>query len=683
MKENKLFSASKVLLKNVLNPNKMLTIPLCLTLSIMSCTSNVATTTTDNNSGVMSSTNKPDNKPTGNKTLFAIYLLGSDLEDDVLEPKGVADEVTKGDIVTNGAGSDDLREMAEALKNMSPEQRANFDVVVGFGGARKEGWKGIKYTTPDCIIKDSEDNYFGNSDCYSKNTPEANMGDGKTLENFLSYIKETYPASNYKNRTLVLWDHGAAHIGYGPDTNTEKIMSLKEINEALKIDPIKYDMIGFDACLMGNIDVAKFVKDSANYMLASEELEPGHGWQYTEVFNHIANNPDASVVDIGKYMIDSFIDSPSHKETDGRTLSLVNLKEFDNVVNSLKSMTSSLNTNLDTTYPIILKSAENTQVYGKSSKGDSSYSLDLKNFISVLASNNSNVDSAELNSSLDKYILKSRNDGTRKDSYGVAIFDINNKNHIKDGSYNNERAVSTPWFDFVSKYVNKGINDTSSPNVEQISNTENSSENMTTQGLKFSVKANVCDDGSCFKITDNLGLKDILTVKTMQISDSKFMILGSDNAETVSKNVYRSPNWDGKLLMIDGNIIPVDFDQYDNEGNKIYISDAKYNGEDSVISFVVNSSNKIVDNWVVPYDIINGEFRLSREQYQLESKDTLQFYYNVINVETDSEDWELGKIVTIGENNYSFAKPQGNLYTFLVAEDMKGNIQNSPLVSIN
>jgi len=151
----------------------------------------------------------------------------------------------------------------------------------------------------------------------------------------------------------------------------------------------------------------------------------------------------------------------------------------------------------------------------------------------------------------------------------------------------------------------------------------------------------------------------------------------------VSKNIYRSPNWDGKLLMIDGNIIPVDFDQFDNEGNKIYISDAKYNGEDSVISFVVNSNNKIIDNWVVPYDIINGEFRLSREQYQLEAKDTLQFYYNVINVETDSEDWELGKIVTIGENNYSFAKPQGNLYTFLVAEDMKGNIQNSPLVTVN
>ena len=686
-----------------MNKKKLTGIVLSFALSIISCTTTTVVNPLDNanqnvpknpgavNSSPVVNTNNnnsgsgqeaPQNKNTGSKTLFAVYLMGSDLEDDVLEPKGTPDEETNGEIVTNGAGSDDLREMTESLKAMTPEQRANLDVVVGFGGARKQGWKGIKYTNADCIIKDSEDNYFGNSDCYSQNTPEGDMGKEQTLKNFVTYLKDNFPAPDYKNRTLVLWDHGAAHIGYGPDTNTQTTMSLESISNAIKADPVKYDMIGFDACLMGSLDVAKFVKNNANYMLASEELEPGHGWQYTEVFNHIANNPNASVADIGKYMVDSFIDSPSHATTDGRTLSLVDLREFNNVINAIASVSGSLNASLDTIYPTVLKSAENSQLYGKESKGDLAYSFDLKHFLSLLSANNSNLDVSDLNLALDKYILKSRNDGTRKDSNGVAIFDINNKKHVTENFYNNSVAATNNWFDFVNKYITKGTNDDSSPSIEKTNSTEE--QNMTTQNYKFSAKADSCSDGTCFKITDNLGVRDVSIIKAMSLSDKKFIVLGSDKAPVLSKNVYKLASWNGDVLMLDGNMVPLDFEQLDSKGNKIYIVDAKYNGEEATISFIINSANQVIDNWVVPADKVNGQVRFSREQYTLKPGDKVQFYSNIIDTESDNDDnWELGNIITITGNNYSFGKAKGTLFSFLLAEDMKGNVQNSDPVVIN
>ena len=42
----------------------------------------------------------------------------------------------------------------------------------------------------------------------------------------------------------------------------------------------KYELIGFDACLMATIDVADACDEFADYLVASEEFEPGCGWSY-------------------------------------------------------------------------------------------------------------------------------------------------------------------------------------------------------------------------------------------------------------------------------------------------------------------------------------------------------------------------------------------------------------------
>ena len=62
-------------------------------------------------------------------------------------------------------------------------------------------------------------------------------------------------------------------------------LTLDEMNEALEKgvetrDGHPYDIVGFDACLMGSLETAEALSDYAEWMVASEEIEAGAGWDY-------------------------------------------------------------------------------------------------------------------------------------------------------------------------------------------------------------------------------------------------------------------------------------------------------------------------------------------------------------------------------------------------------------------
>ena len=81
-------------------------------------------------------------------------------------------------------------------------------------------------------------------------------------------------------------DHGGgAIVGFGADENYGyESLSMVEMMMPFRTkfynDGNKFDWIGFDACLMGMLEVADVLSPYANYMIASEELEAGSGWNY-------------------------------------------------------------------------------------------------------------------------------------------------------------------------------------------------------------------------------------------------------------------------------------------------------------------------------------------------------------------------------------------------------------------
>lgn len=87
-------------------------------------------------------------------------------------------------------------------------------------------------------------------------------------------------------------------------------MQLRDLIPAMKIATgnlgRKVDIFGFDTCLMGHVETAYQLKDYANYLVASEELEPGDGWDYQAWFKALSANPGMSPAQIATSLVETY-----------------------------------------------------------------------------------------------------------------------------------------------------------------------------------------------------------------------------------------------------------------------------------------------------------------------------------------------------------------------------------------
>ena len=176
--------------------------------------------------------------------------------------------------------------------------------------------------------------------------PAVNMGSATTLEGFLRFGVEKYPAKRY---IVVLWDHGGGvNQGIGPDEVTKSAIPVPQISQALskvkKDLGATFEIAGFDACLMATVEVAASLVSSSNYMVASEDLEPGSGWDYAAFLGYVSANPAATGVMIGTKIADSY-KSKQEKEASGSaaiTLSVTDLSKMPAVIGATDALAVAL-----------------------------------------------------------------------------------------------------------------------------------------------------------------------------------------------------------------------------------------------------------------------------------------------------------------------------------------------------
>ncbi len=121
---------------------------------------------------------------------------------------------------------------------------------------------------------------------------EVDMGSGNTLRYFLNWTLNRYPARHY---FLDLWNHGNYYSGICLDHGDW--LTLDEIREAIgefnSLRGKKLDVLGFDACRMGGIEIYYPMSSVARYIVASEKDEPATGWPYYDILRNIENlNPE-------------------------------------------------------------------------------------------------------------------------------------------------------------------------------------------------------------------------------------------------------------------------------------------------------------------------------------------------------------------------------------------------------
>ncbi|MBS2037139.1 hypothetical protein JST97_19285 [bacterium] len=116
------------------------------------------------------------------------------------------------------------------------------------------------------------------------------MARAENLADSIAWAMKEYPSKHF---FLVCSDHGAGWKGAHHSESTDSWMNATDLETALKSAQEKtgrkIDVLGFDECLMASTEIAHQLKDYASYMVASEEVEGGAGWQYDEALGKQSN----------------------------------------------------------------------------------------------------------------------------------------------------------------------------------------------------------------------------------------------------------------------------------------------------------------------------------------------------------------------------------------------------------
>ena len=318
-----------------------------------------------------------------------VYICGTDLES------------------RSGMGTSDLQEMLNAKVG------DKVNLLVYTGGCK--GWRNNVVSSKNNQIYQIRN---GQMTCLVENAGNAPMTDPNNLASFIQWCGKNFPANRNQ---LIFWDHGGGSLsGYGYDEKyaTSGSMDLAEIDKALKAGGVTFDFIGFDACLMATLETALTVGQYGDYLIASEETEPGVGWYYTDWLTKLSQNTSMPTIEIGKNIVDDFVDVCAQKcRGQSTTLSVVDLAELEATVPAQFKDFAASTTKLieDKSYQTVSSARSGTREFASSTKIDQ---VDLVH----LAANMGTDEGKDLCDALLGAVKYNRTSSNMTNAYGLSIY---------------------------------------------------------------------------------------------------------------------------------------------------------------------------------------------------------------------------------------------------------------------
>jgi len=262
-----------------------------------------------------------------------------------------------GDNNLSSAGLSDISEMEDAGASKDVHVAVQIDTAgVQDGSVRYE------ISLPDFAGKSHR--------TVIQRLPEQNTGKPKYLIDFAKWATQRYPA---RNRLLVVWNHGAGFmheptrdIGYD-DSSKGDALTMGELRLALeragfgKAPQGRLALLGFDACLMNMLEVAYEFTSLAEFVVGSQQTEPGEGWPYGDVLAGLHKRPDPKAA--AKRIVDVYDRSYRKMGQINVTQSAIELARLPAVGRALDRLASVLQALLPARRNAIVEARVRTQGY--------------------------------------------------------------------------------------------------------------------------------------------------------------------------------------------------------------------------------------------------------------------------------------------------------------------------------
>lgn len=617
----------------------------------------------------------------GTQTVF-VYMCGSDLESE------------------NGLASGDIEEMIAG----SQSENVKFVIQTGGAGAWADTYGISAEKTQRYVVTGGEISLIEEKE-------SVNMGKEDVLVDFLGWGIENYAAAKMG---LIFWNHGGGSISgvCFDELNENDSLSLEEIDTALTsiYDKMtdKFAFIGFDACLMATVETANMLVPHADYMFASEETEPGYGWDYTEIAGFMESNPTADTAELGKTVADSFMASCEAIGAGGEaTLSITDLSRIDELVKAVNDAAEEMND--ISSDPALLANAVRSiytvRAYG--SNNDTEGYTNMVDLGSMIAATVSGDKADKVMSALEKAVVYNIYGEDKDGSTGLSTyypFGVSGSTELatfgkvcvspyymtfvdriaygaQNGSTDGYSGEKT-WLADGAVYWSDGDYSDYESNWEHYNN---KTDNMGFCGDKSSVQIDVGpvldDEGTFyFNVTDD-------TINNLASVNCSVYRVDEETGELIEFGVDQSTkvdfssglvedNFSGQWYMIENNLIPM-FIVEKNGNSSVYTSPVKLNGKETNLRIAMTQDGNAYDITVLgTWDGVNENGESARSVVPLKEGDVIVPIFNTYDSEGNFAGKAEGDECTYsGDNMIEFVNlPAGDYRYSFVINDIYGNV---------
>jgi len=210
------------------------------------------------------------------------------------------------------------------------------------------------------------------------------------------------------------------------DDTDGDILYMREVQEAMNTarlnlearmgTGVKIDVLGFDACLMGMVEVAYAIRENANYMVGSEETEPGDGWPYNTILTDLTNNPAMTPAELASLIVVKY----GNSYNSGVTQAACDISKLQNLAWKIDTFTLAA-----TTSWAALKSARLAAKHFHSCSF-SCWGTDLWDFADEVYNSSAVQDiktaADAIKTAVDDFVIEEYHSANMSGSHGIAIY---------------------------------------------------------------------------------------------------------------------------------------------------------------------------------------------------------------------------------------------------------------------